>query len=62
MQKVSAVSMQQGSAANPRGEPSLDKRPLFQARGGLQELGISKEKRQGTLEREREASTEGNTW
>lgn len=27
MQKVSAVSMQQGSAANSRGEPSLDNTP-----------------------------------
>lgn len=36
--------------------------PSFQARGGVKELGISKAKHQGTLEREGEASREENTW
>lgn len=54
MQTESAASMQQGSAANPREEVSLE--------NSLRELGISKAKHWGILEREGEASTEGNTW
>lgn len=38
------------------------KHTWLQARGGLWELGISKAKHGGVLEREGEASTEGNTW
>lgn len=61
MQKESAASTQQGSAANPREKPSLENTPLPSKRC-LWELGISKAKHRGILEREGEASTEGNTW
>lgn len=43
MQKESAASMQQGSAANPREKPALENTPLPR-KGRLRELGISKAK------------------
>jgi len=61
MQKVSAVNMQQRSSAvwiyhrhsKSQRRALHGQRALFQARGSLQELGISTAKPQGTLERER---------